>query len=121
MTCPTCHGELFADRRSVADLASRGYHGGRIVCAQGCTAIWIMRRAEGEAPSLTREPGSHTSHCAVNPRRVRTFLCGRCKQPTETTCSSPKWCATCRHEIINERERLRQRQRRQRLQAAACA
>ena len=115
--CSTCHGELYADRKSVADAAAVGCHGGRIFCVLGCTDIWLMERRVDltVAPTVISSDPPNRAGYHLKPRKKRLFECQRCHEQTETTCSAAKWCAPCRRIVNNEREVIRQRMRRQRI------
>jgi hypothetical protein len=95
MMCPTCRGELYADRKSVADMDERGYRGGRIICAQGCTSIWLYeRRAVAERVEVPER------------RPARTFRCERCQRFTTTRASNTLRCGYCRDFMKRYRARI---------------
>lgn len=116
MTCAKCGGELYGDRRSVADAEAEGWQGGRIYCLQGCTDTWVLRRLlrlsesiPAKAPKLIG-PASFT-------RPLRTFCCIKCGTPAETRGSQAKYCPLCRDEVHRERERTRTRRDRKKVAA----
>jgi hypothetical protein len=87
-------------------MDERGYRGGRIICAQGCTSIWLYeRRAEAER---IQEPERRPS---------RTFKCVRCHRFTTTRASNTVRCGYCRD--FMKRFRARVCSRRHALKVAA--
>jgi hypothetical protein len=89
--CPICRGELYADRRSVADMLLRGYHGGRVTCQAGCTSIWLFERivvaGDLELDRLATPKGYH--------KEPRWILCA-CGQWDRTMGNNTKRCGACR-------------------------
>jgi hypothetical protein len=115
-TCPNCRGELYADRRSVADMATRGFRGGRITCMQGCTSIWLFEPIVSTKPEIVFERYVHEE------RKDRLITCERCHQPTETRGCNTKRCVKCRDAMkkIRAREASRRHVERKRLARAVA-
>jgi hypothetical protein len=116
-TCAICGGELHADLRSVADMAARGFRGGRITCGvQGCTSIWLFQPIETVIIPVERR-----GH-----RETRLIKCEDCHMPTPTRGNNTKRCKACRNKLKllrarteSERYNELRRQRRQRRRAVA--
>jgi hypothetical protein len=69
-------------------MAERGYHGGRIMCHQGCTSIWLIERIEREAPVIPVEARGH--------HQARTIVCCRCHKKAITHATNTIRCEPCR-------------------------
>lgn len=93
MRCDKCGGPLYADRQSIAELARRGVHGGRVYCLAGCTSIWL------------REPTTPVPFVHDYYREQRSFVCRICGQRDLTYGNNAKWCQRCRESRRKARAR----------------
>jgi uncharacterized protein YbaR (Trm112 family) len=110
MTCPVCRGELYADRRSVADLAEYGYRGGRITCQCGGTSIWLCERKAGADVVLP----------TTQQRGLVTVRCQGCRKYFKTKGTNAKRCSDCRTILHRLRVKMAQRSYIRRRRAATA-
>ena len=93
--CPRCHGELYLDRRSVADAAAQGYLGGRIACQLGCTERWSLQRIDAGMPVSSDEGIKHILciDCSgdIRTRNLGTKRCERCRRAKALAVSRAQW------------------------------
>src|SRR4030095_14278031 len=91
MWCVQCGNFLFLDGRSVTDLASQGYLGGRYYCVLGCRQAdggWHKHRA-GQAAMTAPKPSGKYDH------EERLLICERCHKPFLTRGTNTKRDPEC--------------------------
>lgn len=93
MTCQTCGGPLYADRASMADLALRGYRGGRVYCKLGCTDVWLKVRIPGQS-------------IVTDESKIKIVRCMDCGTDVRTKNRGTKRCESCRKKKALEQGRL---------------
>jgi hypothetical protein len=95
-------------------MAARGFRGGRITCAQGCTSIWLFEPVA--KPEIVFERYKHEE------RKDRKIRCERCHQWTPTRGCNTKRCVPCRDEMkkLRAQEASRRHVERKRLARAVA-
>lgn len=120
-TCPICLGELRADRTSIADLAVRGYRGGRITCPLGCTDIWLVEPLERDRVECAPNRTGDAPRSRYYRHDTRAIVCHDCGAEIETKARNTIRCPDCRlrrHRVV-ARDAQRRRSARNRRRAVA--